>query len=42
MTAVAWIVIDAKGHRAVFLDRPRADEYAARVHGVVRALYMAD
>lgn len=32
---VAWLVVDAQGHRSVFLDRAAAERYAARVCGGV-------
>lgn len=38
--AAAWMVIAATGARSVHLDHPAADAYAARVHGVCRALYL--
>lgn len=31
----AWLVIDPKDRRSVFLDHGKALAYAARVHGVI-------
>lgn len=36
---VGWCVVDAKGGAALFLERPQADQFAAKVHGTVDALY---
>lgn len=38
--AQAWLVIAADGYRSVFLDRPTAERYAVRVHGVLCALFL--
>lgn len=35
----AWAVEFGKGYRALILDEPKAIDYAARSHGVVKALY---
>jgi hypothetical protein len=37
----AWMVIAAGGARSLHLERPAAEAYAARVHGVCRALHSA-
>jgi hypothetical protein len=37
----AWMVIAAGGARSLHLERPVAEAYAARVHGVCRALHLA-
>ena len=37
----AWLVIAADGFKAVFIDRPAADNYAVRCHGTVHPLYRA-
>lgn len=42
MTAEAWLVIAADGFRSVFLDRPRAEQWAAACHGTVHPLVRAD
>jgi hypothetical protein len=34
----AWLVIDPKGKRSVFLDREHAMSYSVRVHGIVYEL----
>lgn len=39
---VAWLVIAADGFRAVFLERVRAEAWAARCHGTVHALVRAE
>lgn len=38
--AVAWMVIDSLGKRAVFIDQARAEQYAAIRAGVVHPLYL--
>lgn len=38
--AAAWLVVAAGGARSLHLERPAADAYASRVHGVCRALYL--
>ena len=35
----AWAVEFGKGQRAVLLDHARAEEYAARSHGVIVPLF---
>lgn len=41
MLPIGWAVFDARGGAALFLERPRADEFAARVHGTVEQIYSA-
>lgn len=41
MTPDAWLVIGADGFRAVFLERVRAEAWAARCHGTLHALVLA-
>lgn len=36
----AWLVISGNGHEAVFLERRRAEHYAAYTRGIVYALYL--
>lgn len=36
----AWLVIAKDGFRSVFLDKARADKYAAACHGTVHPLYL--
>ena len=38
---VAWLVM-VNGRRVVFVDRVRAEEYAAQHHGTVHALYLGE
>lgn len=42
VTPAAWLVIAADGFRAVFLERVRAEQWAARCHGTVHALVLAE
>jgi len=38
----AWLVIAADGFEAVFIDQAAAINYAARCHGTVHALVVAE
>ena len=32
---VAWMVIDSRGRRSVYLDHSRAEQQSAQLHGVL-------
>jgi hypothetical protein len=38
----AWLVVEAEGFRAVFLERVRAERWAAQCHGVIYPLGRLD
>ena len=38
-TPAAWLVIAADGFQALFLTRPRAEQYAVACHGTVWPLF---
>ena len=33
--AVAWMVVDSRGRRSIYMDEARAEQQAAQLHGVV-------
>lgn len=39
MMPVGWAVFNAQGGAALFLERPAADHFAVKVHGVVEPVY---
>ena len=40
LAAAAWLVTSRDGFRSVFLEQPRAVQYASACHGTVQPLYL--